>query len=72
MRWLELIKDYDCTINYHTGKANLVDEALSRKERVNVMSLPQELIKEKKRRRRRSLDWRLRSQSIRREEFMRG
>ena len=44
MRWLELIKDYDCTINYHTGKANLVDEALSRKERVKVMSLPHELI----------------------------
>ncbi|CAA0830070.1 Unknown protein, partial [Striga hermonthica] len=32
-RWLELVKDYDCTINYHPGKANIVVDALSRKER---------------------------------------
>jgi hypothetical protein len=30
-RWLELIKDYDCSINYHPGKANVVANALSRK-----------------------------------------
>jgi hypothetical protein len=30
-RWLELLKDYDCTINYHLGKANVVADALSRK-----------------------------------------
>ena len=30
-RWLELIKDYDCTINYHLGNANVVADALSRK-----------------------------------------
>ncbi|CAA0807973.1 Uncharacterized mitochondrial protein AtMg00860, partial [Striga hermonthica] len=30
-RWLELVKDYDCTIQYHLGKANVVDDALSRK-----------------------------------------
>jgi hypothetical protein len=31
IRWLELIKDYDLTINYTTGKANVVADALSRK-----------------------------------------
>ena len=28
-RWIELIKDYDCTIEYHPGKANVVADALS-------------------------------------------
>ena len=28
---MELIKDYDCTIDYHPGKANKVVDALSRK-----------------------------------------
>ena len=45
-RWLELIKDYDCTINYHPRKANVVADALSRKERLNVLTLPKELYKE--------------------------
>ena len=27
---MELIKDYDCMINYHPGKANVVANALSR------------------------------------------
>ncbi|WRX31000.1 Reverse transcriptase [Theobroma cacao] len=30
-RWMELLKDYDCTILYHPGKANVVVDALSRK-----------------------------------------
>ena len=30
-RWLELLKDYDCGISYHLGKANVVADALSRK-----------------------------------------
>ncbi|KAL2243562.1 UNVERIFIED_CONTAM: Retrovirus-related Pol polyprotein from transposon, partial [Sesamum indicum] len=30
-RWIELLKDYDCTIDFHPGKANVVADALSRK-----------------------------------------
>ncbi|WMV41691.1 hypothetical protein MTR67_035076 [Solanum verrucosum] len=30
-RWMELLKDYDVTIQYHSGKANVVADALSRK-----------------------------------------
>ncbi|GJT48033.1 putative reverse transcriptase domain-containing protein [Tanacetum coccineum] len=32
-RWLELLSDYDCDIRYHPGKANIVADALRRKER---------------------------------------
>nr|GFD23024.1 reverse transcriptase domain-containing protein [Tanacetum cinerariifolium] len=32
-RWLKLLSDYDCDIHYHLGKANVVADALSRKER---------------------------------------
>ncbi|GJY62269.1 putative reverse transcriptase domain-containing protein [Tanacetum coccineum] len=32
-QWLELLSDYDCDICYHPGKANVVADALSRKER---------------------------------------
>ncbi|GKE21646.1 putative reverse transcriptase domain-containing protein [Tanacetum coccineum] len=31
-RWLELLSDYDCDIRYHSGKANVVADALSHKE----------------------------------------
>jgi hypothetical protein len=38
-RWLELIKDYDCVINYHPGKANVVADTLSRKSRSEMAGL---------------------------------
>ncbi|GJW08661.1 putative reverse transcriptase domain-containing protein [Tanacetum coccineum] len=33
-RWIKLFSDYDCEIRCHSGKANVVADALSRKERV--------------------------------------
>ncbi|KAL8126900.1 hypothetical protein AgCh_013991 [Apium graveolens] len=45
-RWLELIKDYDCAINYQPGKANVVADALSHKERLNILTSSEELVKE--------------------------
>ena len=30
-RWMELLKDYDCSILYHPGKVNVIADALSRK-----------------------------------------
>jgi hypothetical protein len=48
-RWLELIRDYDLGINYHPGKANVVDNALSRRSHMSelvVDSMPLELCKE--------------------------
>ena len=38
-RWLELIKDYNCTIEHHSGRANVVADALSRKSSGSVAYL---------------------------------
>ena len=38
-RWMELIKDYDCVIDYHLRKANVVADALSRKTRQTLRAL---------------------------------
>jgi hypothetical protein len=38
LRWLELIKDYDLEVHYHPRKANVVPNALSRKEHLCYMS----------------------------------
>ncbi|GKA02690.1 putative reverse transcriptase domain-containing protein [Tanacetum coccineum] len=36
-QWLELLSDYDCEIRYHLGKANVVADVLSRKERIKPL-----------------------------------
>nr|GEW79654.1 hypothetical protein [Tanacetum cinerariifolium] len=36
-RWLELLSDYNCEIRYHPGKANVVADALSMKERIKPL-----------------------------------
>ncbi|GJZ94109.1 putative reverse transcriptase domain-containing protein [Tanacetum coccineum] len=36
-RWLELLSNYDCEIRYHPGKAVVVADALSRKERIKPL-----------------------------------
>ncbi|GKD47753.1 putative reverse transcriptase domain-containing protein [Tanacetum coccineum] len=46
-RWLELLSDYDCEIRYHPGKANVVADVLSQKERIKplrVQALVVELV----------------------------
>ncbi|GJY94688.1 putative reverse transcriptase domain-containing protein [Tanacetum coccineum] len=35
--WLELLNDYDCEIRYHPRKANVVVDALSRKELIKTL-----------------------------------
>ncbi|GJY32633.1 putative reverse transcriptase domain-containing protein, partial [Tanacetum coccineum] len=38
-RWLKLLRDYDCDIRYHPGKANIVADALSHKERIELLQV---------------------------------
>ena len=38
-KWVQLIKDYECTIEYHLGKGNVVADALSRKPTGSISHL---------------------------------
>ncbi|KAA3479881.1 DNA/RNA polymerases superfamily protein [Gossypium australe] len=38
-RWIELLKDYDCMIEYHPGKANVVADALSQRAMTDLMAM---------------------------------
>jgi hypothetical protein len=38
-RWLKLIKNYDYKINYHTGKVNVVADALSKNSKIELAAL---------------------------------
>jgi hypothetical protein len=45
-RWLELIKDYELEVHYHTGKANVVADVLSCKAHCNYLPVVHFLGKE--------------------------
>ena len=38
-RWMELLKDYDFSLHYHLGKANVVADALSQRPHTIIASL---------------------------------
>ncbi|GJT91745.1 putative reverse transcriptase domain-containing protein [Tanacetum coccineum] len=37
--WLELLSDYDCEIRYHPRKANVMADALSRKDQIKTLRI---------------------------------
>ena len=39
LRWIELAKDYDCEINYHPRKANMVANAISIKSSLSALRI---------------------------------
>ncbi|XP_017609085.1 uncharacterized protein LOC108454955 [Gossypium arboreum] len=38
-QWIGLLKDYDCVINYHLSKANVVADSLSRKAAIELRAM---------------------------------
>ena len=42
-RWIEFLKDYDFNLKYHSGKANVVVDALNRKSLHMSSSMVQEM-----------------------------
>ena len=40
---MELLKDYDCSILYHSGKANVIADALSRKSSGSLTHISTEI-----------------------------
>ena len=38
-RWMEFLEEYDFTLHYHTGRANVVADELSRKSRGALASI---------------------------------
>ena len=38
-RWMEYLENYDFTLHYHLGKANVVADALSKKSRGVLASI---------------------------------
>ena len=43
-RWLELVKDYDYSINYHPGKANVVADARLQAFSIALLTTRKEII----------------------------
>ena len=43
-RWMEFLEDYDFTLHYHPGKANVVADALSRKSRGALASIASRML----------------------------
>ena len=41
-RWLEFLKDYDMSVHYHPGKANVVADSLSRLSMGSVAHVEEE------------------------------
>jgi hypothetical protein len=61
---LELIKDYDLGINYHTGKANVVADALSRRSHLNKLATRELLPEFRKEFEKLKLGWVLNTEAI--------